>query len=219
VIDLPILQGLSDSGKETVVRRGSTLRFSKGEAIFTAGSPARGLFVILSGRVRVTTFRWDRPHTIHEEVRGGTLGEVPTYAGGGHPATAVAAEPTTCILLTREALAAVLEAEPQWAWTLLRRLGERVRLLVARLDRNTAQAVPGRLAEFLLQRQSLSGTSAFTLGRTQQEVAEDVGTVREVVVRTLARLRKAGVITPAGRGRYRVKNAAVLAAMADAKRP
>src|SRR5262249_35114724 len=127
-------------------------------------------------------------------------------------------EPTTCILLTRDDLAAVLDAEPQFAWTLLRRLGERVRLLVGRLGRNTAQAVPGRLAAFLLQRQSVSGTGAFTLARPTQGVAEDVGTVREVVVRTLARLRKAGVIAAAGRGRYRVRNAEVLATMADAKR-
>jgi hypothetical protein len=44
----------------------------------------------------------------------------------------------------------MLRADPDWAWTLLERLALRVRHLVGRLDRNTAQSVPARLASFLL---------------------------------------------------------------------
>jgi CRP/FNR family transcriptional regulator len=185
--------------------------------IFSAGTAARGLFVIVSGRVRITAFRWGRAHAIHEEVQGGTLGEVPLYAGGGYPATAVAAEATTCILLTRDDVSAVLRADPGWSWVLLERLAQRLRALVGRLDRNTAQAVPGRLATFLLERHSTGSGGVFALGRTQQQVAEDVGTVREVVVRTLARFRRAGVIRVAGRGRYQVSDPVRLSAIAEGR--
>jgi CRP/FNR family transcriptional regulator len=172
--------------------------------LFSAGTASLGLFVILEGRVRVTTFRWARAHAVHEEGPGGTLGEVPLFAGGGYPATAVAAEPTVCAVLGREVVAAILRADPDWAWMLLERLAVRVRHLVGRLDRNTAQSVPARLASFLLDCRDRVKSDVVSLGKTQQEVAEDLGTVREVIVRTLARLRRAGLLATERRGRYRI---------------
>ena len=57
---------------------------------------------------------------------------------------------------------------------------------------------------YLLKRLATSPTDAITLGATQAEVAEELGTVREVVVRSLRELREEGVLTSAGRGGYRV---------------
>jgi len=53
-------------------------------------------------------------------------------------------------------------------------------------------------------------------GGTQTEVAEELGTVREVLVRGLRELRDARVIAPAGRGRFRVLDAARLRRLAGA---
>lgn len=211
---LPLLSALSPAGREVVARRGTTRRFPAGTLLFSADQPSRGLFIILTGRVRVTTFRWARAHLVHEDGPGGTLGEVPLYDGGGYPATAVAAEDTTCAVLTRDDVTAALRVDPDWAWTLLARLAGRVRHLVGRLDRNTAQAVAGRLAVLLLARESMAGDGVVALGASQQEVAEELGTVREVVVRTLARLRRLGLIASAGRGRFRVLDRAGLEALA-----
>src|SRR3954453_14745730 len=72
-------------------------RLGAGEVLFLAGAPARGLFVVLEGRVRVVRGAGGRPHVIHEETAGGTLGEVPMFEGSTYPATAVAAEPTRCL--------------------------------------------------------------------------------------------------------------------------
>jgi hypothetical protein len=47
-------------------------------------------------------------------------------------------------------------------------------------------------------------------------MAEELGTVREVVVRELRRLCSAGVLTRAGRGRYRVADLPALRALAGA---
>jgi len=96
------------------------------------------------------------------------------------------------------------------AWLLLGRLARRVRHLVSRLERNTAWSVQSRLAEVLLARHAAAGTGAFTLGTGQATLAEELGTVREVVVRTLAEFREAGLIARERRGWYRVTNPAGL---------
>jgi CRP/FNR family transcriptional regulator len=153
---------------------------------------------------------------VHTEGPGGTLGEVPLFEGGPYPATAVAAEPTVCLVLDRAAVLAAVEVDPALGLAFLRRMAHRVRELVERLDRATAQSVPGRLARFLLARREQVGRDAFTLGLSQAELAEEVGTVREVVVRALRLLRDHGAIRPLGRGRYEVADVERLREIAGA---
>jgi CRP-like cAMP-binding protein len=140
---------------------------------------------------------------------------VPVFSGGSYPATAIAAEPARCVLLSAAALRAAVRDQPEVAFLFLRRLAERTRLLVDLVDSLAAQAVVGRLARWMLDRGQADGAPpAITLGRTQAEVAEALGTVREVLVRALRQLRHRGLIEAVGRGRYRIRDAHGLAQLA-----
>lgn len=173
--------------------------------LFLAGTVPRGWYVVLHGRVRVVRGRGARQHVIHTEVAGGTMGEVPLFAGGTHPATAVAAEPTRCALFTRPALRAAMAEHEAVSLMLLRRLALRTRLLVERLDDRSSRSVQARLIEFLLERPIVGTARTISLGMTQQALAEELGTVREVVSRELRSLCRKGLIEAAGGGRYRFK--------------
>jgi CRP/FNR family transcriptional regulator len=142
---------------------------------------------------------------------------VPLFAGGRYPATALAAEPTVCLALGRDALARAIAADPELAFRLLGRLAERVRTVVSRLDRRTSETVPVRLATLLLARHAEAGGAPFTLGASQAEVAEELGTVREVLVRALRTLRTAGLLEAAGRARYRIPDPVALRAWIGAQ--
>lgn len=208
---LPLFQGLKREAREIVAGQGTLRSFAAGQALWTAGTAPRGLFVVLEGKVRVVRAPGGRQYTVHTEGPGGTLGEVPLFAGGRYPATALAAEPTVCLALGRDALARAMAADPELAFRLLGRLAERVRTVVSRLDRRTSETVPVRLATLLLARHSgAGGADYFTLGATQAEVAEELGTVREVLVRALRTLREAGLVEAVGRARYRIPDAAAL---------
>jgi CRP/FNR family transcriptional regulator len=175
--------------------------------LFMAGSDARGLYVVAAGRVRVVREASGRRHVLHEEIAGGTLGEVPLFEGGGYPATAIAAERTVCFVIGRDAIAAAMRADPELAWRFLERLAARVRTLVDRVDRVTVRSVPQRLAALLVGRHERAATArSVTLGGTHQQVAEELGTVREVVVRAVRSLCESGVIESLGGGRYRVRD-------------
>lgn len=178
--------------------------FASEETIFRAGSAPGGLYVVIEGRVRVLRDSDGRRHVVHTEGPGGTLGEVPLFAGGTYPATAVAVEPTTCALLTPAALRQAVADEPAVAFLLLGRLAARVRDLVQRLDDRSTRGVTARVAAYLLARSGSSTTSAahLSLGMTQIALAEELGTVREVVVRALAELRRRGAIASLGGGRF-----------------
>lgn len=210
ISDIPLFSGANDAARRILAARATVRRYAAGDVLFTAGSPSRGLFVILDGRVRVLGASGDRPHVLHEEGPGGTLGEVPLFEGGGYPATAVAAAATECLVVARDAVAAAMRSDPSLAWVFLGRLAARVRTLAARLDRLAARSVTARLAAHLLALQASAGAQAISLGGTQAQLAEELGTVREVVVRSLRALRDGGAIRALGKGRYLVRDAAAL---------
>ena len=178
--------------------------FAKDQVLYNAGTPSKGLYVVLEGRVRVVRAGDRRQHVVHTESAGGTLGEVPLFDGGMYPATAIAAEPTRCLVLDREAIRGAISASPDVAFVFLARLAARVRVLVDRLDDRSARSVNARLGEFLLSRPRRGDSDTISLGMTQTALAEELGTVREVVVRALRDLARHKLIAARGQGRYEI---------------
>lgn len=200
---VPLLGALPEAARLELARRGVDLSFRRGEFLFHEGDAARGLFLVLEGRVRVINERDGRRYLVHEDGAGATLGEVPLILGGGYPASAIAGSDTRCLLFSREALNAAMAASPEVSWLLLQRMAERVRTLVGRLEQRSATPILQSLAGLILERSTGTG-AAVVLAATQQELAESLGTVREVIARQLTALKRAGAIRPAGRGRIEV---------------
>jgi len=214
VIDaIDFLRPLSDRTKADLAARAVTRRFARGAHLWTAGGEPRGLFVILSGHVRVVRTAGRRQHVVHAEGPGATMGEVPLFTGGTYPATAVAADAVECLVLDRRALVAAMAAHPELAWTLLERLAHRIRHLLDRLSAQTGDPVRARLAAYLLAR-PCGADGARLLGGTQQQVAEEIGTAREVVVRLLRSLVADGTIRMKRRGSFEVLRVARLKELA-----
>jgi CRP/FNR family transcriptional regulator len=207
---IPFFAAFPRAALQVIADRAVVRRFVPGETLFRAGESAAGLMVVLEGKVRVIRTAGDRAQVVHVERVGGTLGEVPMFAGGGYPATAVAEEATECVIIARETLAAAVKSSPESAFVLLERLARRVRELVERLDRSALRPVSARLAEFLITRATARGRAVVAIGMTQRQLAEELGTVREVVVRELHALRTAGVVRSLGGGRLEIVDAGAL---------
>jgi len=221
-----LLDVLTPTGREALLKHSVERRFSTGELLWSAGDPSDRIALVLEGKVRVVRISAGRQTVIHSGEPGATLGEVPFFTNDCYPATAVAAEPTRCLFLTHAAVTKAMAVDPQLAFFFLKRLSLRVQDLVERVDQNTLSSVQTRLAGFILKRsqnvrgpgQSRSETGkslGFSLGMTQTALAEELGTVREVVVRSLRTLRELGAIESAGDGKYRVTNFAILQRLAQ----
>jgi CRP-like cAMP-binding protein len=201
---------VSEKTRLALFRAGVERHYDVDEVIYLAGSPATSLHLVLDGRVRLMRGSRGRFVMIHDERSGGSLGEVPLFEGTTYPATAIASEPTRCLSIARDVVLSAVRSDPEFALALLARLAGRVRQLVARLDQQTGQSTLGRLAQHLLTRAAASRGASFTLGGTQQQVAEEIGTVRELVVRGLRTLHERSAIEPRGGGRYAISNDALL---------
>jgi CRP/FNR family transcriptional regulator len=151
---------------------------------------------------------------VHRARAGDTLGEIPLFDGGPYPASLLAETPVRMLVIDRDTVLAAMALDVELAMVFLRTLGNRVRDLAARLEARMADQVRTRLARHLVARADASDRGDFGLGMTQSALAEDLGTVREVVARRLGDLVAEGVLARTGRARFRVANRARLEAIA-----
>lgn len=207
---IPAFAVLAPPALHELAARGIERRYAARQTLFRAGQPSPGIFLVVEGRVRVVRDGADRRQVVHTEGPGATLGEVPLFDGGALPATAVALLPTRCLIFTLGAIEAAIGRDPRLALLLLGQLSRRVRQLVLRLDRLSFQSVRARLADYLLSRTRSATKHVVAFDGTQTDLAEELGTVREVLVRELRYLRRHGVIRATGRGGYQVLDAAGL---------
>jgi CRP/FNR family transcriptional regulator len=189
-------------------------RLRRGAQLFIEGQPAEGLFVILSGAVKVIRRSAEgREQVLHREGPGATLGEVPVFDGLGSVASAVAGVDTLVLFLPRAPLLAALDRNPAGARAVIQVLCRRVRRFAALVENLALRGVDQRVAAHLCAEHERSGGSTFALAETQAELAAELGTVREQVSRALSRLVSSGVIRRQGR-RVTVLDRARLAALA-----
>jgi CRP/FNR family transcriptional regulator, cyclic AMP receptor protein len=193
---------LPSAALDALTSRAVVRRYSAGTVLFREGTTASGLHIIVDGSVRVLRTSAGRRRVVHTESRGGALGEVALFDGAPYPATAIADGDVRCVFVSAQALDHAMRSSPEVARLFMRRLAARTRELIHRLDAFVTVDTTGRLAGYLAARVARDHSPVVAV--TQNALAEELGTVREVVVRSLRMLRTAGAIRSAGRGRIEV---------------
>jgi CRP/FNR family transcriptional regulator len=211
---VPWLAQLSDRTLERVAALARERHYAANQILFRAGDAADGLYLLLSGKVRVSRQAAPRVQLLHSETSGGVLGEIAVFGGGPFPATAVAIESTRCAHLPAQAVERLLREESEFSRFALQRLAVRARSLLRRIDELTATTITSRLAHYLLQRAEHSRGPDFTLGMSQEALAAEMGTAREVLVRALSTLVDVQAIRRTGRSRFAVARLATLRSIA-----
>ncbi|HEY7337446.1 MAG TPA: Crp/Fnr family transcriptional regulator [Bryobacteraceae bacterium] len=190
-----LFSALSQSEMEALANRTVVRSCDSGEVLFSEGEPCAGLYVIASGRVRIfKTSSSGREQILAVEGPGGSIAELPVFDGGGYPASGAALEPSQLLFISRADFRALCLEHPEIALKVLQVVGARLRKLVGIIEELSFATVRHRLISWILRRVRTEG-AAFSLGATHQELASQIGTVRELVSRNLTRLQAQGFIT------------------------
>jgi CRP-like cAMP-binding protein len=177
-----------------------TRDFDKGAMLFREGDGSEFLYTVITGRVKV--FKTTAPGTdviLELFGPGDPVGAVAVYESRPYPASAVALEPTTCLLLPRQAFFSPLEASPTLVRGLLVGLTHRLIDLTNRLTELSGGRVESRLARFFLK---LSGDlgqkrpdgTFIPLPLSRQELADVIGTTIETSIRIMSRWGKQDIV-------------------------
>ena len=196
---------LTDSERQFLAARSSLKTYSSGQLLFSEGDACAGLFVVASGRVRIfKTSANGREHVLAIEGPGSSIAELPVFDGGNYPASAAALDPSELVFVSRQDFRAMCLEHPEVALKVLQVVGARLRRLVGIIEELSFTTVRHRLISWLLRQAKNEGHPSprgvtFSLGASHQELAAQIGTVRELVSRNLARLQAQGFIEINGR--------------------
>ena len=202
---VPLFSGLSEGELGFLLERVVSKKYSAGEMVFSEGEPCAGLFVVESGSVRIfKSSSAGREQVLSIEGPGGSIAELPVFDGGNYPASVIAIEDTVLLFVSRQDFQALCLAHPQVALKVLRVVGGRLRRLVGIIEELSFTTVRHRLGAYLLRMAKQEGRKVphgveITLPTNNQELAAQIGTVRELVSRNLSRLQAEGLITIDGR--------------------
>ena len=119
-----MLQGLNDEALGRVARVCSWRRFEAGKALITRGSPSRDLFIVVSGRVRVTVYTASgRRVTFRDLAEGEIFGELAAVDGGSRSVDVLAITEVLVAVMAPSDLNALLRENPLVAGQFTRYLG------------------------------------------------------------------------------------------------
>jgi adenylate cyclase len=198
----PLFAGLPTKLAASLRPRVHRRTFAAGAYLAREGEPANSVFVIETGLVRVTrTSRHGRELVLRLLGTGETLGELGVFdAASVRTANAIAVEPTTCVMLSRDDLHAAVRSTPELGLRLLASLVAYVRRKDEELADVAFLDVPGRIARKLLELadrhgEAVAGGVRIGVRLPQAELAAMVGANRENVNRALAQLVTLGALT------------------------
>jgi CRP-like cAMP-binding protein len=179
----------------------ATLReFDKGALLFSEGDDSDFLYTVASGRVKVFKTTARGTDVILELFGpGDPVGAVAVYESRPYPATAVALEPTTCMLVPRQAFFQLLERHPTLVRGLLVGLTHRLVELTNRLAELSGGRIEARLARFFLKLAADIGQpraegTFVGIALSRQELADMIGTTIETAIRVMSRWGKDDIV-------------------------
>src|SRR5438477_11726000 len=202
---VPLFSALAADELDFLAPRMVPCNFSSGQIVFNEGEPCSGLYVVAAGHVRIfKTSAGGREQVLSIDGPGSSVAELPVFDGGNYPASVAAVDDATLLFVSKKDFQELCVTHPQVALKVLRVVGARLRRLVGIIEELSFTTVRHRLAALLVRigqkegRHSAAGL-AITLPDNNQEIASQIGTVRELVSRNLSRLQAEGMIEIDGR--------------------
>lgn len=163
----------------------------RGEILFWEGDPCAGLHIIDDGSVKLYRISpQGRQYIVRVLQEGDTCNEVPAFDGGTNPVNVEALEKSKVWVIEGETLRALVKSHPNFALKVMSNFGKNLRGLVRMVSEMAFYQVTNRLARLISELPEEEPRPHLT----QEQLAAQLGTVREVIGRSLKELERSGAI-------------------------
>jgi CRP/FNR family transcriptional regulator len=201
----PLFASLTSAELQALALRATRRRFQQGEQLFAEGDPCTGLFLVAAGKIRIFKLSPSgREQILAVEGPGSSFAELPVFDGGNYPAAASALEETEVLFISRKDFQNFCREHPDVALKVIAVVGARLRRLVGIIEELSFTTVRQRLISVIVRLAQTAGKPAkdgihVELTKSHQDLAAELGTVRELVSRNLGRLQAEGFLQVEGR--------------------
>ena len=177
------------------------VQFEPDQMIFSRGDPAREMYLVLEGKVRLSILSSDgRELSFAHAGPRNIFGEIATLDGGERTASATAINRVQAMALPQRTMLDFVENRPRVAVATIQFLCGRLRETDQLLEAIALHRIEVRLARLLLSALKLQAGAAvpLDLGISQSELALLIGASRPKVSVALGLLQEMGAITRKG---------------------
>ena len=169
--------------------------FNRGEIVFWEGEECTGLHAVEKGSVKLFKLSPQGQELVVRVLEeGATFNEVPVFDNGLNPISVAALEDSEIWIIEAALLRRALARYPELAQSVIANLTENLRTLLGMVEELSFFQVVNRLARLISQMPTAVETGAKVGWLTRDELAARLGTVREVVTRSLRVLERSGAI-------------------------
>jgi len=196
----PMFRKLTADDRERLASVARVREYVRNEVVFEEGAPSEFFFTVTSGRVKICKSTPAGKDVILEVFGpGDPFGAVAVYEGRPFPASAVALEDTTCVLIARRDFFSLLEQHPSLVRGLLLGLTHRLIELTNRMAELSGGRVEPRFARLFLKLADENGQPDrggvfIPLPLSRQELADLTGTTIETCIRIMSRWGKQAIV-------------------------
>jgi CRP/FNR family transcriptional regulator, cyclic AMP receptor protein len=182
----------------------SSAAYPKGATLFVEGQTPRGVFILCSGRVKLSTSAADGGTLIARVSREGeVLGLPATITGKAYELTAEVIEPTQANFISRAEFLKFLRENGEAALRVAQQLAETYQNAIGEMRTiGLTHSAEEKLARFLLDqsKKDINGKDQIKLRLTftHEEIGQMVGASRETVSRTFAEFKRKKLIQVKG---------------------
>ena len=165
--------------------------YQRGDVLFWEDDPCDGLHIVEQGSAKI--FRLSpqgRQYIVRILQEGDTFAEVPAFDGAVNPVNVEALENCSVWVIDGELLRGLIISHPQFAQKVLVNFGRMLRGMVHKISEMAFYQVTHRLARLIAEMSEEKPVQHWT----QEQLAARLGTVREVVARSLKELERSGAI-------------------------
>jgi CRP/FNR family transcriptional regulator, cyclic AMP receptor protein len=194
--DIPLFSDLSEAERTNLEKVGVRKKYPKNTIIFSEGDTTDQLYVIINGKIKLTINDNDGKEIILSMLGPGEyFGEMALLDNEPRSACAMTKEPTELLLFSKNDFLQIFSSNPI-ASRLLQGVIKRLREANKKIESLALLDVYGRIARLLTQLGRPEGEKLIIEERlTHQEIANMVGSSREMVSIILKELSTGGYVS------------------------
>lgn len=184
--------------QERLAESATLRRFNAGQVVYLEGEPAESIFIIENGWIKATRISHDgREQALLFLRMGEIFGDVAVFSRAPYPGTVTALDDVELWMIPAETLLQLTEQYSDMAMAVIRHLGDRVLYYVDMIDDLSLCSVEARLSRTLLKHAKVIEGRLMVpreMWTTFDEMAMRLGTVRDVLSRSLKTLEAEGLL-------------------------
>lgn len=197
--DVTIFSDLEAGELQSISRLIHLSRYRKNQILFLEDNPARAIFIIKSGMIKVSKSLEDGREQILKVLRSGDILGFETIYEDNYSATAEVLSDAELCCLDKGKFLRLMETNSKISLKMMKALGKELEEARSKIRDLGLKNAREKMATFLLSQVSLSEKSEgkekkLTLGLSRQEISEMIGLSQETVSRILSEFKKDKII-------------------------